>query len=94
MANLLVIEPGMKIEDPENEVHLVEDKIQFSGEVGDIVSVIAISDVSGLTYHGLKWPVDNLDVSSGWIGISNKIVSSPATISLKKGRVLVFRCLA
>jgi len=93
IANFLCIEPGIRVQDPNNNVTIVEDKTKIKGKPGDLISVIAISEVKGLKYTGLKWNVNNLDVDSGWIGISNELTSSEASISLNSGRILLIRCL-
>jgi thiamine pyrophosphokinase len=74
------------------EINLVRNELNIFGAFGDIVSVIPISKVIGLTYEGLKWGVKNLDVNFGWtIGVSNEIISNKAKISLKKGIIIVIK---
>ncbi|MFC1659202.1 thiamine diphosphokinase [Pseudomonadota bacterium] len=72
-----------------NEVRLVKNKINISGKVGDTVSILPVTDIKGLTYKGLKWLVEDLDVKTGWLGVSNEFVKERIEISLKKGKIFV-----
>ena len=55
------------------------------------VSIFSMSEESaGVTTSGLKYPLDNATmVYSSTLGTSNEIVSDSATISVKKGRLLI-----
>jgi len=94
LANILClnkIKPGIKAQiiDDKNTVELVDKKIDIVGNKDDIVSVIPLTDVSGLSYTGLKWLVSNKHTKFGWFGISNRITQNNATISLSEGKLLV-----
>lgn len=80
-----------EIVDETNNICIVGKKIEFSGKKGDIISVIPISKVKGLTYIGLKWNLKNKNVDTGWIGVSNKMIGNKAKISLKSGKIIVIR---
>jgi len=96
LANILClnkIKPGIKAQiiDDKNIVELVDKKIDIVGNKDDIVSVIPLTDVSGLSYTGLKWLVSNKHTKFGWFGISNRLTQNNATISLSEGKLLVIR---
>ena len=57
---------------------------------GAILSVIAISDLSGLTLSGVRWPLHNTDIplGSGWT-ISNETQDGTVTASLRGGYALI-----
>lgn len=80
-----------KIIDEHNEIELVRKKVSLQGKKGDIISVIPLGPIRGLTYTGLKWNVKNWNKQSTWFGICNVMTGSRATISLTKGKVLVMR---
>ena len=80
-----------RIIDEHNEIELVTDSIKISGKKGNIVSVIPLTDVTGLTYSGLHWEVTDKEVSLGWSGSSNVMSENNATISLKTGKILVIK---
>lgn len=96
LANILClnkIKPGVKAQiiDDKNTVELVDKKIDIVGNKDDIVSVIPLTDVSGLSYTGLKWLVSDKHTKFGWFGISNRLTQNNATISLSEGKLLVIR---
>lgn len=80
-----------KIIDESNEVFAVEKEIEIKGKKGDIVSIIPVSRVEGLTYDGLKWNVKNKNVDAGWTGTSNIMTGVKATIKLKSGKIIVIK---
>ncbi len=88
-----MINPKIKARllDDKNEVFLVKSSIELNGKKGDTVSIIPISEVKELSYHGLKWGVKDKDVSPTWFGTRNQMVGSKCRISLKKGKVLVIK---
>lgn len=90
MANILSLSPQSIIRDESHDVHVVENELQITGDREDVVSVIALSSVSGLSYEGLKWSAPEM-VNAGWIGARNRLKSTSATIRLKKGRIAVIK---
>lgn len=57
---------------------------------GVTLSVIACSDLRGLTLSGVRWPLDRADVplGSGWT-VSNEAQGGPVTATLQEGWALV-----
>ena len=80
-----------KIVDEYNEVYFVKKNLELSGKKGDLVSILSVSDVQGLTYEGLKWNLNKADVPSGWIGICNEMIEEKAKISLAYGKIIVIK---
>jgi thiamine pyrophosphokinase len=80
-----------EIIDENNEIHVVEDSIEISGNKGDIVSVLSLSEVKGLTYEGLKWAVKDMDVPSGWTGVCNEMSGRKAKIYMSSGKIIVIK---
>ncbi len=80
-----------RILDENHEIILVKDSLEIQGEVGDIVSVIPMTGVQGLSYEGMKWGVEDHDCEWGWLGVCNRLEKSKAKISVKKGKVLVIK---
>ncbi len=96
MANILCLDRikegiSARIVDDRNELVLVDSSLDIRGTKGQVVSVIPLTDVSGLTYEGLKWPLKNESFKFNWIGVCNMLVGSKARVSLDKGKVLVIR---
>ncbi|MBN1896095.1 MAG: thiamine diphosphokinase [Candidatus Aenigmarchaeota archaeon] len=84
-------ESDIMIIDENNEVYSVNDSIEIHGRKGDIVSVIAVSEVSGLAYEGLRWELKNKDVHSGWMGVCNEMNGDSAKISVTSGKIIVIK---
>ena len=96
LANILClahIKPDIKakIVDNKNIVELVEDSTDISGNEGDVISIVPLTDVLDLSYNGMKWNVKNKDTKVGWFGISNIMLKKKANVSLSKGKVLVIK---
>jgi thiamine pyrophosphokinase len=99
IANLLLLaDPGLA----ECEVRLVHgpttvrvvrggERIVFLGGVGDTVSVLPIGgDADGIRTEGLRWKLDGETLSIGRSrGLSNEVVSTPASVTLERGTLLV-----
>ncbi|ALG69421.2 thiamine diphosphokinase [Beggiatoa leptomitoformis] len=77
--------------DEHNDIYLVQDYVEITGQPNDIISILPISAVEGLTYTGLKWSVDNLHVNTGWLGTSNRLIGTQASIRLQQGKVVVIK---
>ena len=80
-----------QIIDNKNIIELVETSKDIIGEKDEIISIIPLTDIKGLSYEGLKWLVSNKNTKFGWFGVSNKLTKKKANVSLKKGKLLVIR---
>lgn len=94
LANILCltkIKAGVKAKmiDNKNIIELVEKSTDIYGEKDSIVSIVPLTDVSGLSYSGMKWLVSNKNTKFGWFGISNKFTKNNANVSLSEGKILV-----
>ncbi|MCK5096844.1 MAG: thiamine diphosphokinase, partial [Desulfobacteraceae bacterium] len=80
-----------RIIDDNNEIFLVTDKITLTREKKSFVSIIPLTEtVEGVTTSGLKYPLTNAEIRSGTsLGVSNQFSDDKASISLKKGILLV-----
>ena len=80
-----------RILDANNEIYLVKDHLTLTGNIGELLSVIPISDrVTGLTLKGLEYPLENATISMGSsLGISNYFHRTDVSISIKTGILLV-----
>lgn len=67
----------------------------LAAPAGSTVSVVALSDqVTGITYTGLLYPLDNFTLPLGSTrGMSNVVATAPATIQISGGRLLVVQTL-
>lgn len=94
ISNIMALtetEAESEIVDENNIVRVVEDSLEITGRKGDIVSVVALSDVKGLSYEGLKWEVKNRNLPSGWTGICNEMTGVNAKVTLRGGKIVVIK---
>ena len=56
---------------------------------GVTVSLLPFGDCTGITLRGLKYGLRNAPMRVGEIGVSNVVASSPFTVDVKKGRMLM-----
>lgn len=96
LANIITLDKinkkiNLKIVAKDHEIHLPAKKIIIKGKIGEIISVIPLTKVKGLTYSGLKWPLKKAKVDFGWIGIRNQLVGAQAQISLISGKILIIK---
>ncbi len=77
----------------DDEIFILRGKaaLEIKGNPGDSVSVIPLtSQVSGLSYSGLTWPLENAELNFGSPrGVSNRMSGEKARIELLEGVALV-----
>lgn len=57
---------------------------------GDLVSIVPVGDIDGISATGTRWPLDRDAMPAGSTrGLSNEIVDPPARLSLDRGVALV-----
>jgi len=74
------------------QVRVVHNTFSIDAPVGTTVSLLAVGgDATGVTTDGLRWALDDATLTpfQAW-GLSNEIASSPASVSVTTGVVLVF----
>jgi thiamine pyrophosphokinase len=96
LANILCLDQiksdiKAQIVDEKNIIELVDNSADIVGDKDDIISIVPLTDVLGLSYEGLKWLVSNKNTKFGWFGISNRLADNTAKISLKEGKLLIIR---
>lgn len=64
---------------------------RLAGRTGDLVTLLPVGgDASGVTTDGLKWPLVAATLGMGRSrGLSNVVVTAPASVKLEKGVLLV-----
>ena len=62
---------------------------RISAPVGTTVSLIPFGNCLGITLKGLHYPLTNASMKVGEIGVSNVVRSSPFTVRVKKGNMLL-----
>jgi thiamine pyrophosphokinase len=59
-------------------------------KVGTTVSLIPFGPCSGITLKGLHYPLVNGTMKIGEIGVSNVVSRSPFSVTVRKGKMLLF----
>ncbi len=82
---------NLMLKDSYCDIRIISRKISFEARRGQIISLSPLGKCSGITTHGLKYPLHNESLELGVReGESNAAVSSPVEISVKKGALLLF----
>ena len=98
LANLLLLVdprlltvPARIVRGPVTVRGLQAGSLALDGAVGDLVSLLPVGgDAVGITTTGLRWPLEAATLRIGRSrGISNEIVSVPASVALEGGSLLV-----
>ena len=64
----------------------------FQSHQGDAVSVFSFTPKTHLTFHGLKYPVNNRCFNHLWEGSLNEALADEFTVELHdEGRILVYQ---
>ena len=72
------------------EIYLLRNNIKIENKIQKTLSIIPITDIQSISTSGLKWQLNTVNLSFGFIGgISNIIEKETATIELKKGECLL-----
>lgn len=81
----------LRLNDGVEEIFFCKDQVEVKGRSGDIVSLIPWQgNVEGVLTENLKWKLNNETLFSDKTrGISNEMISDTATISIKKGLLLI-----
>ncbi|MHB2021126.1 MAG: thiamine diphosphokinase [Candidatus Xenobia bacterium] len=82
---------------PDNHVCLVDGDAEVLGAPGDIVTLLALTPVHGITTAGLRYPLRDADLLPGSSrGLSNELLSNCARVSCRDGELLLVyhRCSA
>ncbi|MCP3898434.1 MAG: thiamine diphosphokinase [Desulfobacteraceae bacterium] len=84
-----------KIIDDNNEIFIVTDKLTVTRTTPSFISIIPLTEkAEGVSTTGLKFPLTNDEIKFGTsIGISNEFLDNKATISVKKGVLIVTKSI-
>lgn len=69
----------------------VDGREAIDAPPGTIVSLVAIGRCEGVTTRGLRWDLDHYPLTFSPYGVHNEVATSPASVSVKRGDLLVFQ---
>lgn len=95
LANLSVLvafrgQARVAIHDDSFAIRLVDGTETIIAEPGTVVSLVAIGDCTGITTRGLRWDLCDFTLRFSPLGVHNEVASSPATVSVASGDLLLF----
>lgn len=95
LANLSVLplyrgRARLTIHDDLFATSLVDGVATITAPLGTVVSLIAIGECTGVTTSGLRWDLLSAILPFSPLGIHNEVVTSPATVSVESGDLLLF----
>ena len=78
--------------DDQGETMYVGKELSFEAKRGDVLSLIPLNRCEGVTTSGLRYGLSDETLELGVReGTSNVVLTSPITIKVKKGHLLLFR---
>lgn len=81
----------LTIYDPYSQIYLVRDRWEYIGREGQLISLIPLGKVEGITTGGLAFPLQEESLGFGYReGLSNYIVKTPVTVTIREGILAVF----
>ena len=73
------------------DIQIVDRRIAFASKIGSVISLLPLGRCEGISTSGLRYSLHNEPLELGVReGTSNTVVSSPVTISVKKGSLALF----
>lgn len=57
--------------------------------IGTVVSLVPFGECQGITLRGLQYPLVNVSMNVGEVGVSNVVRSSPFTVKVRRGSMLL-----
>ena len=82
-----------EIVDIDTYMLLVCDKLEICAKAGYCLSLLPLTDCTGVSVSGVYYPLDNADMPIGNpYGISNEFVDDKAYIEVKSGELLLMLC--
>ena len=78
------------IVDEHSKIMLTDTTLHLSEAPGTIVSLVPLSDCTGVCTNNLEYPLNNADMHVGkGVGVSNIMTAGSAVVSVKSGLLLV-----
>lgn len=94
ILSLLEVKKGVpaKIIDAHNEIWIAEGATRIEGDIGDLISILPLTDtVTNIRYVGLAYSPTTPDTPLGWFGVSNKMTTNEAVVSMDAGKIVVIK---
>ncbi len=91
LALPLLVGVPVRLVDGGQSISLVRDRLVVDGAAGDTLSLVPFGrDARGVSVTGVHWPLEDADLPLGpSLGISNRLTSSQAVVTVRTGALLV-----
>ena len=91
LASIVPAAVDVRIIDDRCEIFTVTEGATVRGEPGQTVSLLPLSPVvSGVTLEGFEYPLRDGEIAMGRsLGISNRLVGTEGSVTLRSGRLLI-----
>jgi thiamine pyrophosphokinase len=73
------------------DISLVDGTATVEAPAGTVVSLIALGECTGVTTTGMRWDLKDYRLHFSPYGVHNEVATSPATVSVVTGDLLLFR---
>jgi thiamine pyrophosphokinase len=96
LANLSVLllyrgQAAVRVIDDLFVIQAVDGAVTIDEPPGTIVSLVAIGRCDGVTTTGMRWDLADHQLAFGPRGVHNEVRTRPATVSVRRGDLLLFR---
>tara|TARA_R110002124_G_scaffold129483_1_gene291038 strand:+ start:351271 stop:351906 length:636 start_codon:yes stop_codon:yes gene_type:complete len=95
-ANILTLEnhhepERFTLHDQDHHIRILSKDFSFKGRIGDKIGVLPLRKINTLRYEGLLYPASGLagPYDLGWLGTSNEMSHTEATIKIDSGLALL-----
>ena len=61
----------------------------FASRLGDTISLISLDGVARVSVSGVRWPLENLQLPLGTLGVSNEATGGEVAVTAQGGAILV-----
>ena len=82
---------SISIRDDLSEVWGVLGEIEIEAVIGDTISLIAMERISGVSISGVRWPLSDVPLHLGTLGVSNVAHDRSVRVSVRSGKLLLCR---
>ncbi|GBE28699.1 thiamine pyrophosphokinase [bacterium BMS3Bbin03] len=71
-------------------IRIIRSAVVLETQPGQILSLIAIQPVSGITVQGVEFPLQNAELEWGGRGVSNSVTETQVSIQIGRGELFLF----
>lgn len=79
----------IRVQDDMMQMRAVTGETTIRGAEEDIVSLVALAPVEGVTTEGLLWPLSNEMLEPGSRGVSNRMTGATARVTVRAGTLIL-----